>query len=157
MQQLFFEMLQAWYALNVAVALMGFRSLQPVSCDKLFLLVPKKYFLYRSFRSETDFCCGKAFSCSKVCLSKDICQSYNLEIPTQHDIWIWPWFPRIWYPGYPISDLTLVSHKCIDNRRRYYAIFYDKYLFRKTLNHSYCSSEFMMFCLNRVRKSSVPC
>ena len=31
MQQLFFEMLQAWYALNVAVALMGFRKKE--TCD----------------------------------------------------------------------------------------------------------------------------
>ena len=31
MQQLFFEMLQAWYALNVAVALMGFRRRQIMS------------------------------------------------------------------------------------------------------------------------------
>ena len=33
MQQLFFEMLQAWYALNVAVALMGFRTVTPIASN----------------------------------------------------------------------------------------------------------------------------
>ena len=83
---------------------------QQVSRGKLFVLVSKKYFLYRSFRSETDFCLWQGrilsetgryqgwvsfctissaiSSCSKVRLSKDISQSYNLRIPSQHDVWI---------------------------------------------------------------------